>query len=199
MRVLGWGLAGSTFLFLFSLSSAAQEGTTPTPVEAPAPAAAKGLPADAEGWITTGEGTRYKKVAFIDVKVYAISHAMKQLPPKRSKQAVIDLDVDKKLTWKFLRDVPPEKIRDSLKDSFELNGYKDAEKTGRFTGAFTKEQKDGSPVVIVYDATKQATTITTAGGAATVEGVDFMKAVWSIWFAKINQPSLGDKLISRIP
>jgi hypothetical protein len=36
-------------------------------------------------------------------------------------------------------------------------------------------------------------------GAASVDGVDFMKAVWSIWFGKIDQPSLGDQLISRIP
>ena len=29
--------------------------------------------------------------------------------------------------------------------------------------------------------------------------VDFMQAVWSIWFGKIDQPKLGDQLISKLP
>jgi hypothetical protein len=33
----------------------------------------------------------------------------------------------------------------------------------------------------------------------TVDGVDFMKAVWSIWLGKIDQPKLGDQLISQLP
>ena len=36
-------------------------------------------------------------------------------------------------------------------------------------------------------------------GNVTVPGVDFMRGVSSIWFGKINQPELGDALISRIP
>jgi len=36
------------------------------------------------------------------------------------------------------------------------------------------------------------------GGTATIPGVDFMKAVWSIWFGKIDQPALGDALIRNI-
>jgi hypothetical protein len=36
------------------------------------------------------------------------------------------------------------------------------------------------------------------GTSATVAGQDFMKAVWSIWFGKIDQPSMGDQLISLL-
>ena len=38
-----------------------------------------------------------------------------------------------------------------------------------------------------------------ASGSAMVEGVDFMRATWSIWFGKIDQAKLGDQLISKIP
>lgn len=35
-------------------------------------------------------------------------------------------------------------------------------------------------------------------GSATIGGVDFMKAVWSLWFGKIDQPRLGDDLMSKM-
>src|SRR5438309_265685 len=64
---------------------------------------------DHDGYFHTGEGIRYKKVAFINVKVYEIDHYMKDLPPQKSKQAVIDANVDKKFSWKMLRSVDAEK------------------------------------------------------------------------------------------
>ncbi len=36
------------------------------------------------------------------------------------------------------------------------------------------------------------------GGSATVAGVDFMKATWSVWFGKIDPPSIGDRLIANL-
>ena len=155
----------------------------------------------AEGdYILTGTGIRVKTVAFIDVNVYAISHYMKQLPPARSKQAVIDMDTGKKFVWTMKRDVDHEKIVKALKDAYAMNGYSDAAKIGQFIGAFKGELKEKSNVTIVYDADKKTTTLTVGGGgSATVPGVDFMKATWSIWFGKIDQPKLGDQLIAKIP
>jgi len=75
----------------------------------------------------------------------------------------------------------------------------DAGKIGQFVGAFKSELKEKSNVTIVYDSDKKETSVTTPSGSATLGGVDFMKAVWSIWFGKIDQPNLGDQLISKIP
>jgi len=60
--------------------------------------------------------------------------------------------------------------------------------------------KEGQFVTITYDSGAKSTTIRVlgGGGSATVSGVDFMKATWSIWFGKIDQPSLGDALISKM-
>jgi hypothetical protein len=155
--------------------------------------------ARADDWTLTGSGVRVKRVAIIDVNVYAISHYMKQLPTAKSKQAVIDMDTGKKFVWTMKRDVDQEKIQNALKDAFAMNGYGDAGKIGAFVAAFGGELKEKSVVSIVYDADKKETSVSTGSGSATVGGVDFMKAVWSLWFGKIDQPSLGDQLIGKLP
>jgi hypothetical protein len=155
--------------------------------------------AGADDWTLTGSGIRVKKVAIVSVNVYAISHFMKQLPATKSKQAVIDMDTGKKFVWTMKRDVDQEKIQTALKDAFAMNGYTDAGKIGQAVGAFKADLKEKDTVSIVYDADKKQTTVTTPSGSATVGGVDFMKAVWSIWFGKIDQPDLGDALISKLP
>ena len=153
-----------------------------------------------DGFYYTGTGVRTKSIAFIDVKVYEISHYMKQLPEKKSKQAVIDMDVDKKITWKMLRDVDAEKIQNALRDAFKMNGYGDGGKIGKMVGAFTNELKEGSRVTIAYNAEKKTTQLNVqGGGSASIEGVDFMKATWAIWFGKIDQPGLGDAMIRKLP
>ena len=153
----------------------------------------------AADWTLTGSATRVKSVAFIDVNVYDISHYMKELPATKSKQAVIDQETGKKFYWTMKRDVDHEKIITALKDAFAMNGYSDAGKIASFMGAFKSELKEKSHVTIVYDADKKATTVTVdGGGTATIEGSDFMKAVWRIWFGKIDQSKLGDQLISQL-
>ncbi len=161
---------------------------------------AAALEANKDGWFHTGDGIRTKSVAFINVKVYAIGHDIKALPPTKSKQAVIDADVDKRLTWKMLRDVDHDKIIHALREAYAQNGYGDSGKIGQAMGAFTSELKENTYVTIAYNSTAKTTTFTVmgaGGGTATVPGVDFMKATWSIWFGKIDQPSLGDALLSH--
>lgn len=152
------------------------------------------------GYYHTGDGIRVKKILFASVNVYAIGHEMKELPPAKTKQAVIDADVGKRFVWKMKRDVGSEKIHNALSEAYAMNGYTDQAKIGQFLGVFQNELKENQIVTITYDADKKATTLAVEGGAsATVAGVDFMKATWRIWFAKIDQPSLGDALISRLP
>jgi hypothetical protein len=158
---------------------------------------ANALERDRDGYFHTGDGIRYKKVAFINVKVYAIDHYMKDLPQQKSKQAVIDADVDKRFSWKMLRTVDAERIRNALREAYAKNGYTDAAKINPFVDSITKELKEGDQVTIKYDAAKKVTTLTSPGSSVTVPGEDFMKATWSIWFGKIDQKNLGDELLNR--
>lgn len=153
----------------------------------------------ANGWFHTGDSVRKKTIVFAHISVYAIGHDMKEVPKAKSKRAVIDLDVGKRFTWRMMRDVGNEKIRDALKEAYAMNGYHDAGKINAFVGAFRGEIKENQYVTITYDSEKKATTIVVQGqGSATVQGIDFMKATWSIWFGKIDQDSLGDDLISKL-
>ena len=153
----------------------------------------------ADGWILTGTAVRTKSVGPFTAKVYSIRHDMKEKVTK-NKQAVIEADVDKKFTWRMLRDVDSSKIQNALKEAFQMNGYGDGGKIGAFVGAFNKDEvKEDSAVVITYSASNKNVTIWVQnGGSATVNGVDFMKAVWSIWLGKIDQPSMGDQLIANL-
>jgi hypothetical protein len=148
----------------------------------------------------TGTGIRVKTIAFIDINVYEISHYTKQLPATRSKQAMIELDAGKKFVWKMLRDVDREKMVTALKDAYAMNGYTDAAKIAQAMSVIKGEIKEKTRVTVEYDAEKKATTLTVEGaGSTTVSGIDFMKATWSIWFGKIDQPKLGDQLLSKLP
>lgn len=157
--------------------------------------------ASAQGaWIHTGSAVRTKSVGPFTAKVYAIRHDMKERPAAKSKQAVIDADVDKKFTWRMLRDVDSSKIQKALREAFQMNGYGDQGKINAFVSAFNKEEvTEDSAVVISYNAANKSTTIWVQnGGSVTVPGNDFMKAVWSIWFGRIDQPSMGDQLIAKL-
>jgi hypothetical protein len=153
----------------------------------------------ASDWTLTGSGIRVKTILIVDVNVYSISHFMQQAPSEKSKRAVIDMDVNKKFECKMLRDLDGEKLKTALTEAYAKNGYTDQAKIGKILGAFPKELKEGQKFSINYDADKKATTFNIAGqGSVTVDGVDFMKGTWSIWFGKIDQAKLGDQLISKL-
>ena len=153
-----------------------------------------------DGFTHTGSAMRVKKIAFISIKVYSIRHDMKERPPQKSKQAVIAMETDKKFTWKMMRDVPSEKIQAALREAFQMNGYGDGGKINMFVNAFNqKEVKEHSAVQIRYNAQAKATTIWVQNGTTvTIPGADFMHAVWKIWFGRIDPPSIGDQLISKL-
>lgn len=154
----------------------------------------------ADDWKHTGTGVRVKTIVVVDVDVYQISHYMKEFPATKSKRAVIDAETGKKIVLKMLRDVDKDKMITALRDAYAMNGYTDQAKIDKAMRVVTGELKENTLVTIQYDAEKKTTSIHMAGGGSTsIEGADFMKATWSIWFAKIDQPSLGDKLISKIP
>lgn len=160
---------------------------------------AYGLEPDKNGWYHTGEGVRTKSLAFITVKAYSIGHWVRALPPEKSKRAVIDLEADKRLAFRMLRNVGQDKIKTMFRDAFALNRYGDARKVEAFVAVFTAELKEGTLTTISYDAARKATTITTErGGTATIAGSDFMRATWSVWFGESEQPALGDALIAKL-
>lgn len=158
-----------------------------------------------DGYFQTGAGTRKK----MGSNTYNIVHSIKELPGTKTKQALIDADVDKRFTMVFLpvptllRPIvgsawPKDKITGSLKEAFALNGYADAGKIAKFLAAVTQDLNDKDTILIQYNAASKVTSITVKnGGKASIEGEDFMKAVWSLWFGKIEQKDLGEALAAK--
>jgi hypothetical protein len=164
------------------------------------PRLAAALEREPGGLYRTGSGVRVKHVGPFTAKVYAISHYMRELPPTKSKQAVIQMDTDKALSWRLMRDLDTKQIKDAMRDGFKMNGYTDQAKIDQFLSAFTKPPPENTLITITYSSAPKTTTIAVSGDrTATIPGIDFMRGVWSIWFGKIDQPELGDALIQRIP
>jgi hypothetical protein len=153
---------------------------------------------DKDGYIETGEAVRTKKVAFVHVKVYDIKSLVKELPADRSKEGMIALDAGKKLSWKMLRTVDSERFRNALREGYAKNGYTNAAAIDKLLEPITGEVKEGSVVTIAYDPASKRTTLYADGKQASVDGVPFMKATWSIWFGNIDEPALPQRLIQNL-
>jgi len=150
-----------------------------------------------EIWIQTGEGIREKNFALVHIQAYTISHWVKTQPSTSTRSAMIDLEADKRFSIRMLRDVGASRMKGMFRDAFALNGYRDLAKVETFLAAFTRDFTNGDRVEIAYVAEGQTTSISVqGGGSATLQGRDFMRAVWSLWFGQTDQPALGEALIS---
>ncbi|MCB1141693.1 MAG: chalcone isomerase family protein [Leptospiraceae bacterium] len=146
---------------------------------------------------TTGSGIRVKKIAFVSVKVYSITHQMKDKSEK-SASAVINADTDKKFILKMLRDVDSAKIVSAINDAFKLNGYNNTGNMNKFSTPLKGDLSEGDVITISYDSASKTTTCSYKGKSSSVAGDDFMKATWKIWFGKIDQPELTNQLMSKL-
>jgi hypothetical protein len=155
---------------------------------------------EANGYYLTGTGVRQKEVGLFSVDVYVISHYMRDLPPTKSRGAVIAADVDKMFALRMLRELSAAQIQGALRDSFADNGYANSAKINAFVAAVGQPLRKGATITIRYDAASKTTTASTRGRPpVTIPGVDFMRATWSIWMGRIDQDGLGETLIERIP
>jgi hypothetical protein len=160
---------------------------------------AAGLERGKDGYFHTGDGVRVKSLVFVKLKIYAIGHDMRELPPTKSKQAVMDMDVDKRLSWKMLRDAGGARLQGILRDAFARNGYADAAKIGSFLSPFGDGLRENQRVVISYASASKTTTVAVEGhSAVSISGLDFMRATWGVWFGNTDDPALGDALIGRL-
>lgn len=165
-----------------------------------APVDASAVAREANGYYLTGTGVRQKDVELFSVDVYVISHYMRDLPPTKSRAAVIAADVDKMFALRMLRDLSAAQIQGALRESFAANGYGDRAKIDAFVSAVDRPLRKGSTITIRYNSASKTTTASTKGRPpVSIPGVDFMTATWSIWLGRIDQDGLSDELIDRIP
>lgn len=155
------------------------------------------IASQAASFTTTGSAIRVKKVAFVSVNVYAITHQMKDVPATRSAAEFINADTDKRLILKMKRDVEAAKISNAFNEAYALNGYSNTANQNTFSSVLTGDLKENDTITISYNAATKTTTCNYGGKTSSVAGIDFMKATWSIWFGKIDQPSLTSALVGK--
>lgn len=158
-----------------------------------------------DGFYQTGAGTRSK----LGGKTYDIFHSIKELPATKTREALIEADVDKRFSLVFravpllLKPIvggsawPKDKILSSFREGFAANAYADKDKIDRFLSPIAQDLVEKDNIFIQYSSAAKSTTITVKTNKVTVEGVDFMKAVWSLWFGKIDQKDLPEALMAK--
>jgi len=139
-----------------------------------------------------GRATRVKSVAFVDVNVYAalfqvMTEADGSFPTKAS---VMGGGNSMKLTMTALRDLPKEKVADSLKKG--LGAQAD-----QIIAKLPEEWKKGGVVSFNYDATSKVTTFSTPSGSVTVAGQAFASA-WITMYVNADQKGFGGSLTSKL-
>jgi hypothetical protein len=161
---------------------------------------ARATPTSPDGFHRTGSAVQTANHWPFTMDVFAIWHECRDVPATRSRQALVELDADKRFTLRMLRDVDADRLRAGLRDGYHRNGYTDDGRIDRFLSALTGTLPSGKVVWIVYDAPRKTTRLVVDGGAtATMDGVAFMEATWSIWLGRSKPSELGDALVRDLP
>jgi len=149
-------------------------------------------------WVKTGEGVRVKNIAFINVNVYYIVHQVKGKMPAKDPSAIINADQDKLFSLSMMRDIDSQKIVNAIVEAYHKNGYSNDANALALFSVVTGDLKQNDNITLVYSAASKTVSCYFKGKAASVGGVDFMKATWSIWFGNIDQPYLTQALMSQM-
>ena len=142
--------------------------------------------ADGKTLHLVGAGVREKTVFDVDVYTMGVYTETKTCEHEK----LVATDEAKRLRLDFVRDVPADKMKAALRESFGKKTPKTAPATlkGQIDGfleLFQKELVDGTSVVVTYVPGK-GTTVTVDGKkrGAVIPGQEFQKVLWAIYFEK---------------
>jgi Chalcone isomerase-like len=105
-------------------------------------------------------------------------------------QRMVTADEVKMLRMDFVRDVPGKKMASNMRDNFKKQSPRGASGDLRvriesFLKVFTNNVKEGDAIEVRYVPGKgTAVRINGKAVGAPVQGHDFMKVLWRIWFSK---------------
>jgi SAM-dependent methyltransferase len=192
---------GAAFFFLVALKHVALATTIGLPAAAAFrrlrprarhDAAPVPLRPAADGYWRTGEAEPHRGLLRLE-------HEVRSLPPARSRQALVELDADKRMTLRFLDGVDAGKLRDGLRERYAQRGHREPATVERFLSILSGTIAAGEAIVISYDASSKTTRLAFAGKSTSESGSDFMKATWRLWFAAETPAALVDALTKFLP
>jgi hypothetical protein len=145
-----------------------------------------------------GVGVRTK--FFVSVYLGALYLAT----PTGDAAAAVAADEPKRTLLHFVHSkVEAEKIREAWREGFAANAgagqQQLAERLGRFSAWFDQDLLEGEQIVLTYLPGKGTEVSIKGAVRGTIEGADFMQALWSVWLGPkpvdtgLKQGMLGSK------
>ena len=135
-----------------------------------------------------GMGIR-KKFFF---KIYVGGLYMENLSHKPNR-VISDLGIKRVVMHFLYKEVSPKKLRDAWTDDFKnnLGNRFDSlkKKIDQFNAFFTEPVRKGDEIWITYLPGKGIQVLVKGKEMGTIPGIDFMKAVFSVWFGEIPADS----------
>lgn len=184
-------LVGAAFVGLFALKHLALAWTVGAPAlvivrRLRKPSAP--LPANTDGFHRTGEAEPHRGIL-------RLAHDVRELPPERSPQAIVELDADKRMTLHALRDLPGERMRKTLAERYAKRGFADAARVARFLTPLQTTIAGGSTVAFTYEAATKTTRLTVGAASTSEHGLEFMQATWALWFGPSASAETAQELL----
>jgi hypothetical protein len=185
-------LVGAAFVGLFALKHLALAWTVGAPALAIARRLRKPgppLPPNTDGFIRTGDVEPHRGIL-------RLAHDVRELPPSRTPEAIIELDTDKRMTLHALRDLPGERMRKTLAERYAKRGFTDAARVARFLAPLHGTIPRSATVAFAYEAATQTTRLTVGAETTSEQGLDFMQATWAIWFGPTASAETAKQLLA---
>ncbi|HID83171.1 MAG TPA: hypothetical protein EYH06_00195 [Chromatiales bacterium] len=128
--------------------------------------------------VLNGMGTR--KATMFKVKVYVMGLYLTE--KRDGAKAIMQSESPKRIVMRFVRDVGAKKIRDGWQTGFEKNSPDAAVLQGKIDqfNAAMDDMKKGDEIQLDF-AAGQVDVVINGENKATIEGVDFQRALLSIW------------------
>jgi hypothetical protein len=190
VRATKW--VGAAFVTLFAVKHLALAWT----VGAPTLAIVRRLrrrnlppPPDLDGFSRTGEAEPH-------AGILRLVHDVRVLPALRSRQALLDLDADKRMTLQALRDLPGDRVRTTLVERYAKRGFADAARVERFLAPLHGVIAKGTSATFSYQTAEKVTRLTVGTTSTTEKGLDFMQATWALWFGASAPADTAEELMS---
>jgi hypothetical protein len=193
-------LVGAAFVALFALKHLALAWTVGAPTLAlvrrlrrrpPSLPSAPPRPG-ADGFYRTGDVEPHRGIL-------RLAHEVRVLPRVRSRQALLELDADKRMSLQALRELPGDRARRTLGERYAKRGFTDAARVERFLAPLHGPIAKGSSIVFAYDSATQTTHLTVGDAHTSETGLDFMRATWALWFGPTAPAATAEELMRHLP
>jgi len=134
---------------------------------------------------------------------YTLLHDMASTPSSKTALAIRDADVSKRLVFTFPNGASCATFRAFLTAGFARSGQTsraDQERSRTLGQACSRASIEPRHRAVIYynAATKTTRLWVEKMGTVRLDGIDSMRAVWSLWFASPEDVKVRDSLLSRL-